>query len=132
MGTVHEGWRWVATEGYLMDPDGPPPPAAAALWSWRTPNTRHTIATTSSDWAHWEGDGGSRGDYVEPHLEGYVFDPGQPAPADTVAVYRWYSPSRDDHWTTTRHPDEGSRGEDLLPDYTFVRLEGFVHEAFGP
>ena len=39
--------------------------------------------------------------YTGHRWEGRVFSPSGPRPLDTVGLYTWYSPSRDDYFTTS-------------------------------
>jgi hypothetical protein len=109
----------------LYSPDDPQPANTIALYSWYSPSRGDNWTTTLHN------DLGSRGEDLSPdyrfsHLHGYLYSPDDPQPANTIALYSWYSPSRGDNWTTTLHNDLGSRGDDLSPDYAFVRLEGYL------
>jgi hypothetical protein len=95
------------------------------LIGWYSPGRGDNTATSHGSWLGCEGETRSP-DYRFSHLHGLLYSPDDPQPANTIALYSWYSPSRGDNWTTTLHKDSGSRGEDLSPDYAFVRLEGYL------
>ena len=48
-------------------------------------------------------------------------------PLPNLALYGWWSPSRNDNFATTTPGWAGSSGDVKSPDYRFVRLEGYVH-----
>lgn len=47
-----------------------------------------------------------------------------PSSSSLVTLYTWYSPSRDDYFTTSQPAWAGSHGDSRAPDYSFVRVEG--------
>lgn len=68
-------------------------------------------------------------DYRFVRVEGYVYSPNEPQPSGTVPLYSWYSPSREDNLVSTAWSDTGGI---QLPDYRFVRVEGYVYSPNGP
>lgn len=97
------------------------------IHSWYDPNRNDNFITTDPGWAGEIGDTRSP-NYTLFRIEGFMFAPDQQQPAGTVPVYSWYSDSRDDNFMTSHPSWQGSPGETRLPDYNFVRLEGYVFD----
>lgn len=98
------------------------------LFSWYSPSRGDNVTSSSPGWAGCAGDV-LFPDYVFVRVEGLVHSPNYPAPAGTVALHRWYSPGRDDGFTTSSPswiPASLSAGDSRSPDYVFVRREGYV------
>jgi M6 family metalloprotease-like protein len=85
------------------------------VWAPGPVNPDGTVATKSPDYR-----------YVA--TEGLVFSPNAPQPRDTVPLYGWWSPSRADNLLTTDPSWAGVPGATRSPDYSFVRLEGYVFD----
>lgn len=100
--------------------------ATVVLNGWwsrdRGDNTAHTQLA-------WQGQTGERRapDYEFVAHWARLFSPDAPQPDGTIPLYRWYSPSRGDNWTTADHRSHGARGQRLAPDYRFSRLVGYVY-----
>lgn len=47
-----------------------------------------------------------------------------PSSSNLVTLYTWYSPSRNDYFTTSHPSWQGAPGQTRSPDYMFVRTEG--------
>lgn len=112
------------------DPNERPGPMASRvlLTSWHS-RERHDYYTTSLPAWHARSQDDSRDpDYTVVGSQGLVFDPGSPAPANTVALYAWWSPGRGDNFLTS-DPKWKPRGSGVgPPDYSFVRIEGYVYD----
>jgi hypothetical protein len=96
-----------------------------SLYNWWSPSQGDNFATTNSAWA------GKPGDVILPdydfvRLEGSVCSPDVSQPPGTVPLYSWWSPSRGDSFATTDPVWAGKPGDTILPDYDFVRLEGYL------
>jgi hypothetical protein len=79
----------------------------------------------------WAGSTGSQKDgYRFYRREGYLYAPDGPQPANTMPLYRWWSPSRKDFFTTSNPDWRGSPGKGKS-GYQFVRLEGYVLKDAG-
>lgn len=121
-------------EGYIFAPDAPQPRGTIRLQSWIDRGRGDHAIRTHPTWISWKAEddgGGHPPDYTLSRLEGYVFDPALPQPPGTVPLHQWYSPGRQDNWTTTRYPDKGGSGLDLTPDYAITGLVGYVYPASG-
>jgi len=95
------------------------------LHTWHSASRGDNFTTSNPSWT--PADGTQRQpDYGWGGMQGYVLDPSEPQPLDTVPLYAWYSPSRGDNFVTTDPAWAGSPGDTRSPDYGFVRIEGFV------
>ncbi|HMO38285.1 MAG TPA: trypsin-like serine protease [Saprospiraceae bacterium] len=76
-------------------------------------------------------------------LEGYVFDPRQPQPRNTVPLYSWWNPQRTDNFATTdprwdmsvasiRWAGEHISNGPTRDGYTLYRLEGYIYSPREP
>lgn len=90
------------------------------LYSWYSVERQDSFTTSDPAWA-CSTPGTMRSGYRFVRVEGSVFDPGQPQPPDTRALYHWWSPSRSDNFLTT------SAFAAVAPDYAKFRLEGYVY-----
>jgi hypothetical protein len=61
--------------------------------------------------------------YTFSRIEGYVYDPALPQPADTIALKLFYSSVHLDHWTTSSAADEAAAA---AAGYTLVGLVGYT------
>jgi hypothetical protein len=75
-------------------------------------------------------------DYGFVREEGWVFNPAKPPPAGTIPLYSWYSPARRDNFVTSSpgwigylkgHGGDPEYPSFRSPDYSFVRLEGYIY-----
>lgn len=82
------------------------------------------FATTNPAWTDKPEDVNSQYQFVR--LEGYVFTPDAVQPPQTTSLKSWRSPSRTDNFITTDPSWNGKAGDKKLPDYEFVRNEGYV------
>ena len=64
--------------------------------------------------------------YSPVRIEGRIFSPDAPRPTDTIPLWTWYGAARGDYMTTTNPYWSGGPG-DVRNNYSFVRLEGYVH-----
>jgi M6 family metalloprotease-like protein len=110
---------------------GPSPSATLAvsprlvpLYSWYDGERKDNFATTDPNWSGQPGD--RKGNYSFVRIEGLVFNPDLPQPSGTIPLYSWYSPSRQDNFTTTQYSPEVGQ---LPPDYGIARKEGYIHDA---
>jgi serine/threonine protein kinase len=116
---------FVRLEGLVCNPDTPQPPGTVALYSWWSPSRGDNFTTTNPAWAGKSGDT-RLPDYVFVRLEGYVYSPDTTQLLGMVALYSWWSPSREDNFATTNPTWAGKSGDTRLPDYGFARLEGYL------
>ena len=106
-------------------------PELLSLYRWYDKNRKDYFTTTHPEWS------GTVGDHREPsyeliRVEGTIFSPDNPQPADTVPLYTWYDHNRGDNFTTS-HPDwVGREGDKREPGYRFVRHEGYVFDPLRP
>jgi M6 family metalloprotease-like protein len=96
------------------------------LYGWYASGLGDNFATTDPAWAGVLS-GERRGAYGFDRMIGQIFDPRKPQPPNTRRLYRWFSLSRGDMFTTTDPAWAGVPGDTRLPDYEFVRMEGYVH-----
>ncbi len=82
--------------------------------------------TTDRTWAEESGTEG----YKPVRWEARVLlpEPGESAPPDMVPLHRWYSPSRNDHFTTADPDWHGGPRQRRDPDYRWRSLEGYVFD----
>jgi hypothetical protein len=66
--------------------------------------------------------------YVLEREEGRLFHPTDPQPLDTVPLHIWYSPSRQDFFSSTEPVWRGGPGQTRSPDYEWQMLQGYVYE----
>jgi M6 family metalloprotease-like protein len=95
------------------------------LYGWYASGLGDNFATSDPAWAASRS-GERRGAYGFDRVIGQVFDPAKPQPPNTRKLFRWFSRSRGDMFTTTDPAWAGVPGDTRLPDYRFVRMEGFV------
>lgn len=86
-----------------------------ALWN---PTTGDNALTTNPAWAP--------AGYTSYRTEGRIFSPTSPPPPDTLPLWTWYGAARGDYMTTT-NPYWDPAGGSVRNNYTYVRLEGYVH-----
>lgn len=101
------------------------------IYSLYSGSREDNFATTNPTWAGRIGDRKSP-DYRLYRIEGMMFSAEGPQPAGTVPVYSWYSPVRGDNFMTSDPRWRGERGDRKSPDYTFVRMEGYVYDPNRP
>ncbi|MHA6289122.1 hypothetical protein [Maricaulis sp. CAU 1757] len=124
-GEQRDGYVWVGEIGEVFHPAAQPGPGLVPLFHWYSPGRGDNFLTTDPRWA------GERGDRREPDYifvgrAGYIYPPDRPAPAGTLALWSWWSPSRQDNYATTLPQWDPSSGTSRAPDYRFYRLEGYV------
>ncbi|SHI83165.1 hypothetical protein [Pseudozobellia thermophila] len=101
------------------------------LYRWYSTSRGDNFTTTNPAWRGTRGDRKAP-DYTFSRIEGSLFNPNNPQPPGTVAVYSWYSPSRKDNFMTSDPRWRGNRGDTRTPDYRFVRLEGYAYDPDAP
>ena len=118
-------YRFVRVHGYVDGPDKPPARDKIPLYSWYSPFRGDNFITTDPRWA---GQGGDKRapDYGFVRLEGYVYPPEHSYSFGMVPLYSWYSRSRGDNFMTSDPAWAGKSGDRRLPDYEFVRMEGYA------
>lgn len=140
------GYTMFRLEGYAFDPRGTRPAGTVPIWSWYASATEDNFATTDPQWSIsgplvWSGENlvttATRGGYFLYRMEGYIYDPHLPQPANTTPLWSWYSPARGDNFATTdpfwsmdpaaavwngEHISNGPSRD----GYTLYRLEGYV------
>ena len=121
----HPDYRFTRAEGVIFHPDSPPT-GTIPLFSWYSGPRGDNWATTLHANRGNRGEGLSP-NYGPPKLLGYIYPPDyHPIRENMVPLYRWYSPGREDNWTTTSHGDIGNTESSLSPDYRFSHLEGYI------
>lgn len=93
-------YRHYRLEGYILDPDSDAPPETVPLHSWWSPSRGDNWATTDPRHTSPIRERISP-DYRRYRLEGHLFSPREPQPANTVPVHSWWSASRGDNFITT-------------------------------
>ncbi len=142
--------RMFRLEGYVFPPRQAQPAGTLPLWSWHSGAREDNFVSTDPRWSTnpatvtWNGEhivGGMTQDgYTQYRLEGYVYDPRRPQPANTVPLYSWFHPGRGDNFATTdpgwsipvssvRWSGERITNGTTRDGYTIYRLEGFVPAA---
>lgn len=142
------GYKGYRLEGLVFDPRQPQPAGTVPLFSWWNPQRRDNFATTNPDWnmspsaARWEGasitNGPSNQGYRLFRIEGYIFDPKQPQPPNTIPVYSWWNPNAKDNFLTTdprwsMPPQEVRWSGNSITNgksrrgYKMYRLEGYIY-----
>lgn len=149
---IKSGYRGYRFEGYVFDPRQPQPEGTVPLFSWWNSKRGDNYATTKPSWgmkpdaASWRSskitNGPSKSGYKLFRIEGYIFDPKQPQPPNTIPIYSWWNPSTQDNFLTTdprwsMKPSEVRwQGENITNGrrkrgYTMYRLEGYVYTPIG-
>lgn len=142
--------RMFRLEGYVFHPRQARPAGTVPLWSWHSPAREDNFVTTDPRWSTnpatvtWNGEhivgGVTQDGYTQYRLEGYVYDPRRPQPANTVPLYSWFHPGRGDNFATTdpgwsippssvRWSGEHITNGTTRDGYTIYRLEGYVPTA---
>lgn len=120
--------KYVRTNGFIFKPALPRPAGTVPLYAWYNASNGDHFSTTNPAWAGSPGD--TRGGYVMQSISGYVHDPARPQPANTLPLYSWFSPSRQDNFMTTDVGWVGTPGVSTRPpDYIAVRLEGYLEQG---
>lgn len=143
-----DGYQGYRFEGYVFSPRHPQPQGTVPLWSWWNPATEDNYATTRSDWGinlsevEWQGEHivstRSQRGYRLYRLEGFIYDPREPQPPDTIPLFTWWNPSTGDHFLTS-DPNWGIapssiewNGDDVAnnvsprSNYRLLRMEGYI------
>lgn len=117
-------------EGYIFDPNLPQPEGTVRLTKWFSPKRGDYSTMSLPNWTFYEGKRPYMSpDYRAPQIEGYVYDPDKAQPSGTIRLYRHWSPSRGDNWTTTQYQLAGALGRGIGPDYGRGVLVGFIRPA---
>lgn len=147
--TTAPGWRILGVEdeerlpnyrpvgklAVLFRPDRPQPVGTIPVHSWfnpdrgRNPERGDNFMTSDPSWRGVPGD--TKRGYRFVRLEGFLYDPARPQPADTVELHSWYSPSLGDNFVSSSHLWFGAPGETRPPDYRYVRKEGYARLPAG-
>ncbi len=152
-------YRMYRIEGTIFSPRAARIAGTVPLFSWYNPERGDNFATTDPRWAIdparivWNGEQiaessrpPNRDGYRLYRLEGYIYDPKRPQPANTIPLYSWYNAARGDNLATTKPDwitDSASiiwNGESLaersrLPNrdgYGMYRLEGYIQKRIEP
>lgn len=104
-------YRMFRLEGHVFDRCARQPAGTVPLWSWFSAAHSDNMATTAPEWSgdpttvscSLESFGGGRelAGYRQYRLEGFVYDPTRPQPAQTAPLLRWASIARNDQFTTS-------------------------------
>ncbi|NHZ92859.1 hypothetical protein F2P45_28185 [Massilia sp. CCM 8733] len=120
--------KYARTDGFIFKASLPRPVGTIPLYSWYNASNGDHFSTTNPVWAGTPFE--TRGGYVMQAISGYVHDPARPQPPNTLPLYSWFSPSRQDNFMTT---DKGWTGTPTVstraPDYTCIRLEGYLEQG---
>jgi len=148
-GNEKSGYKLYRLEGYAFDPKQPQPGGTVPLYGWWNNERKDNLVTTKPSWGIdpltiiWDGERVANSipekqGYRLSRLEGYIFDPQQPQPADTIPLYSWWNSERKENFSSTDPVwgiDPNSvewRGENIannVPEkwgYKMYRLEGYV------
>lgn len=142
------GYRMYRHEGFVFDPKATQPPGTVPLWSWFNPVRNDNFTTSDPRWGvaltrlRWSGEQFAapqitRDGYTLYRLEGYIYSPLLPQPPDTLPLYSWFHPGRNDNFHTTdpawsvpvsalTRSGENLSGEVVRDGYQLFRLEGYV------
>ena len=109
------------------------PEGMVPVFRWWNPDRQDNLLSSHPVWAGCRGSIRSPG-YEFVRKEGYIFDPELDPPDDveTVKLYRWWDPDREDNLTTMSQREAGDAEEDLEPNYRFNRLEGYLYRNSQP
>ena len=107
-------------EGLIFNADAFQPPDTIPLYAWYNEALRDNYITTDPAWSPARS---PRDGYSFWRIEGYVYPTPRPG---TVPLYTWHSDLRGDYFTTSNPIYAGEPGDTRLPDYTFVRIEGYA------
>jgi Protein kinase domain len=134
-GTPGPDYFLVRVEGKVFDLKSAQPSGSILMCSWYSPSRGDNWATTDPTLVDaycrnkQYGAPGPGPDYFLVRSEGYIYAESRPG---TAQLCSWYSPSRGDHWITSDPlwvtggcENHGTPG----PDYTFVRVEGYIPSA---
>jgi hypothetical protein len=121
--------RFHKTEGFIFKPTSPQPAGTVPLYTWYNNSIGDGFTTTNTIWTGRRGD--LKSGYVCNGMIGYVYDPTRPQPENTLPLYLWYSPSRNDNFLTADKDWVGVPGSSTVkaPDYTCIRLEGYITQG---
>ena len=120
-GDERSGYRFVRIEGYVIRSLATDDAELAALGTPSVPiRGRMPLLVIVADLA----DRAVR--FHDIHYDQLIFGMDVPSDAGTVAAFRWHSPSRSDHFLTTDPAWAGTMDSQLILDYRFVRVEGYV------
>ena len=100
------------------------------LYNWYSAARGDNFLTTDPAWAGRIGEG-RHPDYRYLGVEGYV-DPPSASGFGSRILTSWYSPSREDNFSTTDAAWQGAPGGTRPPDYRFVRHEGVLSSSAEP
>ena len=105
-------------------------PGTVPIGSWWSRGRRDNAVTADRSFAGCHSAIRAPG-YAYFRTEGHLFDPNRPRPAGTVPLFRWYSPTRGDNYTTSGHSAAGSAGRPI-GSYRFVKKEGYIYKKSLP
>ncbi|MCH9651476.1 MAG: hypothetical protein K0U98_24835 [Deltaproteobacteria bacterium] len=121
-------YRFVSHDGFVFDPTRPQPTGTVPLFRWFDLSRGDNFTSTEHRDRGLSGLGLSPS-YGRPRTLGFVYDPNRPptTPSHPLRpMFRWYSPSRGDNFTTTQRAEEGRAGTRISPDYGPPLLVGFA------
>lgn len=98
------------------------------LYAWWNPSNTDNMVTTDARWSGKPGD--KKSGYSMVRIAGYLYSPDGKQPAGTIPLHRWWNPTRDDNFTTSRREWAGAPGR-VKDGYQYVRLEGYLAKAAG-
>jgi hypothetical protein len=107
-------------------------PETIGLYNWWSEARGDHFSTSQFDWAESRASARREPGYVALGLQGRVFNPALPQPEGTVPLYSWWSPSREDNFTTSDPRWAGGPGTAKAPDYGFHRVEGYIYDPTRP
>ncbi len=125
-------YRFARIVGMVYSPDKPQPAGTVPLYRWYSPSRKDNFTTSLPAWAGKPGAKKKSGsvEYRFARIVGMVYSPDKPQPAGTVPLYRWYSPSRKDNFTTSLPAWAGKPGAKKKSgsvEYRFARIVGYIH-----
>lgn len=95
-----------------------------ALHAWWDHATGDNYTTSDPAWQGLPGE--TRGSYGYDRVIGWIFSPDQPQPANTTALYTWYSAERGDRFLTSQPSWAPEQAGAEREGYVFERLEGYL------
>ncbi|PCC72663.1 hypothetical protein SAMN02745121_01778 [Nannocystis exedens] len=108
--------------------------AKIPMVTFHSPSRGDYFTTSQTNWTCWyfnncaPGTPDFRGDYVAVGMQGHIWNPDNPQPANTTPLFHWFSGTRADNFLTTDPAWAGSVGT-LKDGYVLFRIEGFVAQS---
>lgn len=142
-----EGYSMYRLEGMLFNPRRTQPSGTVPVYSWWNRARKDNFTSTDPRWSIPSEEVVWKGEHIENvrtkegysvyRLEGYIYDPRRPQPANTIPIYSWWNADRKDNFASSdprwRVPSddvtwhgEHIRNVRTKEGYTVYRLEGYA------